>query len=38
VSAAECEGAQARTWTLGERINCRIASITVLVLPVPGGP
>src|SRR5579859_1791384 len=39
VSAAEKEGAQARMWTFSSDLTSwRIDSITVFVLPVPGGP
>jgi hypothetical protein len=38
VSAAEEEGAQARIWVVSIGTSCKIASITVLVFPVPGGP
>ena len=38
VSAAEAEGATARMCTSSCFTSCRIASITVFVFPVPGGP
>jgi len=38
VSAAEWEGAHAKMCTLSSWMSWRIASMTVLVLPVPGGP
>ena len=38
VSAAEGDGATARMCTSSCFTSCRIASITVLVFPVPGGP
>jgi hypothetical protein len=38
VSAADGDGATARMWTDLSAMSWRIASIIVLVFPVPGGP